>query len=258
MIMKYILLLLSLICVKGYSQHYRPFCEDGKQWILLMSTFYGDEYTVVQTLHGDTIIAGIQCLKLTSKEYGYEGAFYEKDGKTYFFYPRATEPTIFYHWTTAINEPFYIYDFVDKRIEYCMYEESTAKWFDGQRVRYIKINRTLEFEEYMANEYDCWEITDENVKTGIWYESVGSIYGPAKPHEYHFLKRYWDGYPRLLICSLGDEVLYMDPKYEQVQGVSYLLESSCRFPSVDLTGRKINEPFVRHGIYIKDGKKVLR
>lgn len=253
-----IILLLSLICARGNSQNYRPFCEDGKQWLLLNTNFYGYEYTVVQTLHGDTIIEGTQCLKLTSKEYGYEGAFYEKDGKTYFFYPNHKESRIFYNWTSAINEPFYLYDFVDKRIEYYVYEESTAKWFDGQRIRYVKMNRTPEFEEYMKNEFDCWEITDENVKTGIWYESVGSICGPKLPHEHRFLKFTDSGTSQLLLCTLGDEVLYMDPKYEQTRGIPSLTESSCRFPTVDLTGREINDTFLRHGIYIKDGKKVLR
>ena len=69
------------------AYYYRPFVEDGKRWL-----FSQDDLEVTYWFDGDTVVCGQTCYKMWNAENVipyykyYDGNFFEKDRRVYFFY----------------------------------------------------------------------------------------------------------------------------------------------------------------------------
>ena len=192
---------------------YRPFVEDGKVWkvgncqaILDNSVHVVDYYY----FDGDTIIDGKTCKQMMcqrfvspgfSDEYGYwtpqpflrkVGAWYEKDQKVYFYDEITQSMKIKYDFSLGDNETV---DFL---------------YLDGYPPYIIGPKQTGGIEGFKGVYRDIMMGQDINTKTH-WLEGVGGLDGPFSS-VYHPLA---DSKPDFLMsCVVGDEVIYLNDRYE--------------------------------------------
>ena len=192
---------------------YRPFVEEGKVWkvgncqaILDNSVHVVDYYY----FDGDTIIDGKTCKQMMcqrfvspgfSDEYGYwtpqpflrkVGAWYEEDQKVY-FYDETTQSMV-------IKYDFSLGD----------YETVDFLYLDGYPPYIIGPKQTGGIEGFKGVYRDIMMGQDINTKTP-WLEGVGGLDGPFSS-VYHPLA---DSKPDFLMsCVVGDEVIYLNDRYE--------------------------------------------
>ena len=192
---------------------YRPFVEEGKVWkvgntqaILDNSVHVVDYYY----FDGDTIIGGKTCKQMMcqrfvgpgfSDEYGYwtpqpflrkVGAWYEEDQKVY-FYDETTQSMV-------IKYDFSLGD----------YETVDFLYLDGYPPYIIGPKQTGGIEGFKGVYRDIMMGQDINTKTP-WLEGVGGLDGPFSS-VYHPLA---DSKPDFLMsCVVGDEVIYLNDRYE--------------------------------------------
>jgi len=194
---------------------YRPFVEEGKVWkvgncqaILDNSVHVVDYYY----FDGDTIIDGKVCKKMMrqrfvspgfSDEYGYwtpqpflrkVGAWYEEDQKVY-FYDETTQSMV-------IKYDFSLGD----------YETVDFLYLDGYPPYIIGPKQTGGIEGFKGVYRDIMMGQDININTKThWLEGVGGLDGPFSS-VYHPLA---DSKPDFLMsCVVGDEVIYLNDRYE--------------------------------------------
>lgn len=227
-----------------------PFCQKDKCWLVekhLPKSEGNIPENVLYTLSRDTIISGTNALGMYC-EGEYLGAFFDEGYHTYFIAPNQTEPRLFYN--------------------FCLWEWDCTRVFNGKnwgtlacclagpyfsKGRNLSDMRYLDLEQDIASEiYSTRELLMKDA--GTWYEGVGSLYGPmdnwVSPCDDEGTTN------KLLACWTPEEIIY-DP--QQLVGIQKtIITKSSKHTFCNLSGRRISDSASSSGIYIKDGKKIIR
>ena len=185
---------------------YRPFIEEGKVW--KVGTISGNPVQVVDYYYfdGDTIIGGRTCKQMMRQRYvspdypEYDnlaqlptlskvGAWYEKDKKVYFYNEKEQTFMIKYDFSIGANENLQL---IDDYPSFIIGPRQTGE-IDGFKGVYRDV------------------MINQNVKSTTWLEGVGGIEGPTR----NAYAEATDHMPEFLMsCAVGDEVIYLNEKYE--------------------------------------------
>ena len=184
---------------------YRPFIEEGKVW--KVGTVSGNPVQVVDYYYfdGDTIIDGKTCKQMMCQRYvapdysdedwtpepslSYVGAWYEENQKVYFYDERTQSMTLKYDFSIVDNGKLHL---IDDYLSFIIGPKQTGelKGFKG-------VYRDV--------------MTNKNIKSTTWLESVGGIDGPMR----NVYAEAADHAPEFLMsCTVGDEVIYLNDEYE--------------------------------------------
>jgi hypothetical protein len=102
----------------------------------------------------------------------------------------------------------------------------------------------------------CISLSRSDGERDVWVEGIGSaFYGVTGNMRFMIA----GSVPQLLRCSQDGQLLYEADNFGSITGISLQRLDSTARPSFayDLQGRKLKS-VPKHGIYIKDGKKVCR
>jgi hypothetical protein len=199
--------LLGIVSKPTPQDDYRPFIEEGKVW--KVGTISGNPVQVIDHYYfdGDTIIGGKTCKQMMCQRYvspnhpdyaamaqipslRYVGAWYEEDKKVYIY--------------NAINQLKMTYDFS---------LEANDTLFIGNQPYVIGPKQTGGLEGFKGVYRDIlWCFGGDpyyNYNT-TWLEGVGGIDGPTVNVYYGE-----EGHGLFLMsCTVGDEVIYLNDRYE--------------------------------------------
>ena len=193
---------------------YRPFIEEGKVW-KVGDIWYGDPVKLVEYYYfdGDTIIDGRTCKQMMCQRYvspdypyydaishepslWYVGAWREEDKKVYFYDASLKHtrmvPELMYDFSTDANDTLWI---------------GTYNYVRGPR-------QTGGTKGFKGAYRDVWECENGEIvyRCAPWLEGVGSIYGPPTTNVFNVELE--DPACFLMSCTVGDEVIYLNDKYE--------------------------------------------
>ena len=185
---------------------YRPFIEEGKVW--KVGTISGNPVQVVDYYYfdGDTIIGGRTCKQMMRQRFvspdypEYDnlaqlptlskvGAWYEKDKKVYFYNENKQSFMIKYDFSIEANETL-LFD----NYPYVIGPKQTGG-LNGFKGIYRDV---------------MWRGNEDPYYCTTWLEGVGGIDGPTVNIYYGK-----EGHGLFLMaCTVGDEVIYLNEKYE--------------------------------------------
>ena len=190
---------------------YRPFVEDGKVW--KVGTISGNPVQIVDYYYfdGDTIIDGktckqMMCQRFVGPDYSNEywtpkpflskvGAWYEEDKKVYFYDEIIQSMRLMYDFSLAAND--------------------TLQFLTGWSSPFvIGPKQTGGIKGFKGVYRDIVMCADEgqNIHSTFWLEGVGDINGPTRIPIDPILD---DPVPEFLMsCVVGDEVIYLNDRYE--------------------------------------------
>lgn len=252
------------IAAVAQEREYRPFCEEGKVWISQLVSAIDTSYvfsTKIEVLAGDTIIDGKPCIKLyhyspnnypQMKNPYYKGAFYEDQGRVYYYHSGSQHPVLKYDFKTPKGEHIDIDDTPVVVVQ------------DGFTIdKHHLLEREVEFvmTEYRKEMLELYPDRWDMLKCGLWREGVGNLYGPPYDSIYDKFEPTGLTSTLLISCSLGNDFLFLRPGYEDL--IDYITDiyspkySIQTYPAYDTSGRIITSPH-SHGINIIDGKKTIR
>ena len=194
---------------KAPQMAYRPFIEDGKVWkVGNTMTILDNSVQVVKYYYfdGDTIINGKNCKQMMCQlyvnpdypDYDYwsrfpslskVGAWNEEDKKVYLYNDKTPSMKIMYDFSLDENDIIYFL-------------------VEGGYQPYLGPKQTGGIEGFKGVYRDV--LMGNNVCNTTWLEGVGGIEGPTwnayQGKEYHT--------EFLMSCTVGDEVIYLNDKYE--------------------------------------------
>ena len=198
---------------------YRPFVEEGKVWkVGTIPAIPGNPVQVVDRYYfdGDTIIDGKTCKLMMRQRYVSPdlpeespsltkvGAWYEEDKKVYLYDEDKQSMVLMYDFSIGDNE--------------------SLNLLDGYPPFIIGPKQTGGLEGFKGIYRDV--MTDLTSRSTIWLEGVGGIDGPtrtayaeASDHVSEFL----------MSCTVGDEVIYLNDKYEDGTTTENLEAKKHRF-----------------------------
>ena len=193
---------------------YRPFVEDGKVWKVGTGTTIVDNSVQVVDYYyfdGDTIIGGktckqMMCQRYVSPNYSNEywtprpsltkvGAWYEEDKKVYSFDERQQTMTLKYDFSLEANDTLHFLN-VDDFPPFIIGPKQTGG-----------------IEGFKGVYRDIMMCRDEgqNIRNTTWLEGVGVRDAPFR----NAYDPRADLVPEFLIsCTVGDEVIYLNDRYE--------------------------------------------
>ena len=248
---QFVLLLFSLLCISAEAQEpsYRPFVEDGKVWRYEGSN-PNDEPTYYEIwertywLDGDTVIGNHHCHKLyvNKSEPDYWGALFEDGAQVFHIWPNS-------------KTPYLLYDFS------CQKGDEVTIW--GNKL-IIQDKYNVQFNE-SPHVVLRWRHKEYDIFQSIWIDGIGDPSGLTEyvgswdPGSYCY---------KLLSCEVNGEVIFDRKAFQDaVTGCQPLLETYDSSSSpyhgqyFDLQGRRLPSGQAlpsRHGVFIRDGKKILR
>lgn len=227
---------------------YRPFVENGKQWLVVCAThevFWTKKYYIAE----DTVIDNRTCKRLMCRTVDYEkktditepySIIYEEDKKVYYYPADNTfsTPVLLYDFGAEVGDMVLLGGQLGntyEQVSYIMREplvlEKGGECFRGMQA-------SLKDEEPI-------EIEGEEVYSLFqWYEGIGSIFEP-------FEKTTWNKYMsgplyRLYECRINDDIIYSN-----TMGLilaNYLVKSASNI--------SVNKVFNNGQIFIlHDGKR---
>ena len=195
------------------DKDYRPFVEDGKEWVVggmadMTNPAAVLDWLRIYKISGDTIIAGKQCKKWHMKRYDHGtlvkdmalSPIYEEDKKVYFFPEGHTEPLLFFDFGFAPNEPRTIYDINHPDI-------SATVSYGG-----------LQWTEYLTSP-QCGHLPAfklSSLHTMPWIVGVGYMGNPnptLKPVNINDADKLDVGEGNLLYCTVNSDTLFYGPVY---------------------------------------------
>ena len=249
-----IILFLSVVSTKpcmaqDMPHQYVPFVKEGKKWCFVTDDSNAGhvQKALVFTMSGDTLISGktykkVYCLdeKLMATEEQYYCAVREGSDLVYLV-------------ELDDNEEILLYDFSrQNEVVNVTRHSCTFARLGGHGLN------TYQYDPSIVWEYPLYEVSgDEVLQThplGFWIEGIGSVYG--NPFAKELYSELNNGYVES--CMEGDKYVYQIEWFAEPTSIGRS-KVSPRFlvPNFyDLQGRRLTgEP--SHGIYIKDGKKVL-
>ena len=208
----------SYICVHEHSTEYagsdptddyRPFIEDGKVWKFGILNS-GNPMKVVDYYYfdGDTVIDGRTCKRMMCQRYvssdylhvelpslSKVGAWFEENQKVYFYDDIKQSMKLKYDFTLEANDTLLIND-------YYPYE----KYVIGP-----KLSGGIEgFKGVYRDIMFCAE-EGQNIHSTFWLEGVGGVDG-LRVNAYN--PTMYEPALFLMSCAVGDEVIYLNDKYE--------------------------------------------
>ena len=232
---------------------YRPMLKEGKVWNMYYSNYSRSyEFNICVSVLGDTIVDGEQCYKVTSEmkdiatgnvisKGGSIAVFLEKDRKVY---ERRNDI-----WRL-------LYDFNLQPGDVKVVNDATKQEvmaIDGVEVNGDTLRRMSLKETYSYN-------GDSVSVTGYWVEGVGSSFGLLSPDSWTAM----DGTFYLESCLENGECIFSVTDFGK-QGINIntgvttaenagIVSNGILF---DLQGRPV-QGSPKHGVYIQNGKKVMR
>ena len=196
---------------KTSQMDYRPLVEEGKVWKVGASTTIVDNSVQVVDYYyfdGDTIIGGktckqMMCQRYVSPNYSDEywtprpsltkvGAWYEEDKKVYFYEE--------------------ILHFMRMKYDFSLGANDTLQLFDTNSIFILGPKQTGGIKGFKGVYREVMLCDDEGqtFDMATWLEGVGGLMGPIRDD-------YNDSGDRasfLMSCTVGDEVIYLNDKYE--------------------------------------------
>lgn len=259
---KLVLFLLMTISIAAWAQEreYHPFCEEGKEWLVryyIESNQSIEDY--IYRLEGYQDIDDHRCM-LMKEYYNNEervvAAVYEEAGKVYFyelngFYPE--ERQVLYDFNVKEGDRTQLLggEWFWTIVEFTDVHEQE---FEGLMRNVFKFNFVTSgiWESYIDEVLEPEKYVDMCVEP-LWIEGIGSIKGPLYPVVSDPLIL-GSHFKKLMLCRIGDRILY-DP--EGVAAMHPIHVATPVAATYDLSGRRVTTP-TDHGIFIEDGKRVVR
>ena len=190
---------------------YRPMIEDDKVWKVGSAIGISDDIVKMVDYYyfdGDTIINGKTCKQMMFQRYvspdyldydqskqpslDYVGAWYEEDKKVYLYYKGQQSMRMMYDFSLDANTSLLINN------DLYLVGTRQTEGLEGFKGIYRDVM-------FCANE-------DQNTHITFWLEGVGGIMGPGVNAFNPILV---DPQPQFLMsCTVGDEVIYLNDKYE--------------------------------------------
>ena len=251
-VLVYICLGIQHVSAQDWDHEYVPFVEEGKVWnCQLVSSEGGKKKSkdCVFTMQGDTII-GNQIYKKVlceyKKYYGdsaqhYYCAVREEAYRVYSVEPEATDEEFLYDFSSPSDTLYFSYPD-------CEFGRIEGRCLDG----------------YPKNQYmfDIQKVINGKANIlyslGEWWEGVGYRFG--NPFVFFLDQDNQEQTPEIFVmsCMKGDEYIYKLDWTVQPSSVTSSTERMTPQKELfDLQGRRIQgEP--KHGVYIQNGKKVMR
>ena len=252
------------------DEDYRPFVEEGKEWILggTPDSAHILDWVRIYKIEGDTMIAGTPCKKWNMRRYDYGklvkemalSPIYEENKKVFFFPDGQTEPLLFFDFGASANEEFTIYDIHDPGV-------SVTVSYPG-----------VQWTTYLTGE-ECGVLPAyklSSVHVMPWIVGVGYMGNPApmyNPARMHDADKLDVGDGNLLACSVNGDVLFYGPIYfifgfDKCGGITAIHDlpaqsaanSKAQVPTsniYDLSGRRLSAPPAK-GMYIQDKRVKIR
>lgn len=259
--MKQILFLIGALMAYSSvkAQTILPFVQDGKVWIYEGRDYNEGVWEEIFSLEGDTVIDSRPCVKLyitytwpsppyPPHDHEYHGAMYEDGGKVYVIARDSTTPVLLYDFSSEPGTVVKVGDFEVK-----INEKKLVKY----RGEYLKVI-------YYGYYNDLWQkfCDDDGLD---WIEGVGVHWGAAN------LTCFMDGYGPWFVggirhiksCTVNGEVVFDADEYFKTSQIVTVIGKPSVQPSdraknlYDLQGRRIPAKHQR-GVYIEDGKKILK
>ena len=220
------------------------FLEEGKQWTYYSNNMmeqYRHNYNYV--LHGDTVVLDRKCMKLFRDD-KLTAFLYEDGCKVYCSFPEEKSFSLLYDF--GLNKGDEITALYGKKIRVMKTEERD----------YCGVNRRLlwwlpcsEYENMSADDMEKLIADGREELFGQWIEGVGS------PRDMFAYEPY-PGNNSSLVCKQAGRQLFPDESF--VDEIDRLHETAVSTLGLyDLTGRRLTAEPAR-GIYIRDGKKMMR
>ena len=193
---------------------YRPFIEEGKVW-KVGDIWSGDPIKLVEYYYfdGDTIIDGRTCKKMMCQRYvapdnvdddnvlqepslRYVGAWYEEDKKVMYCSESSNQLALWYDFSLNANDTVDIGGFYP-----CVIGPRKTGGIDGFKGVHREVLSVIDDQYY------------PNV---IWMEGVGTEFYPVlnvqEGENYYIICPMYLNV--LMSCTVGDEVIYLNDKYE--------------------------------------------
>lgn len=240
-----------------WDHEYVPFVEEGKVWncVLVDNVLFEEpDYDCVFTMRGDTVIGERSYKKVFCK---FEKHYRDKE-QHYYCAVREDSYRVFFIGQDEKDEKL-LYDFNSPQEKLTLsrrdnqYERSTGEHM------FLRPKGLFTFDIYRIIEID--EVPKrENV--GLWIEGVGSYGNP-----FEFAPEFYCKEPTLgdimyvTLCKKDDEFIFeewwMDSNDNPLkQGITTIKFTSQKI-LFDLQGRAVKGT-PKHGVYIKDGRKIIR
>lgn len=246
---KLIIYILLIFCnILAYAQkEYESLLEEGKVWTM--------EYNIVTppefgenigyeniVLQDDTIINGIPYKKANGYWIGQKGSIvyqYEKDNDI-----EQNFPIMDFSLTFGDEFVMYYWDYGEKNTLELMELDKFKVIAVTDTILGLSTDKRLRHCIYMKsikyNEVECW------------VEGIGSLTDGIIGR-----RRYWPGaFAQLLQCTRGEEILYSTISTIGIRTSLTGIQMRNK-PFFDLQGRPIKDA-PNHGIYVKDGRKVIK
>lgn len=229
----------------GVECEHLPFSQKDKVWLVEEKNPVEDSKTLVYTLTNDTIIDGQSALCMYC-DGNYIGAFFDKWYQTYYIAPNETTPHLFYNFCLWGYDCTRVWNGKQWATLAC---RVAGPYFprgrNKQDMNFLEIEDDSVLEQYKTFDLLCTNV-------GIWHEGVGSLNGPMN----NWVSPLDDSGIRynLLACWTPNEIIY-DP--QGLAAAHFTTIPTTPFSIYDIFGRRTSMPSA-HGIYIEDGKKVVR
>ena len=240
------------VSAQDWDHEYVPFVEEGKEWnckTVRVDSHETNSIDCIFTISGDTLIDNCNYKKVLCE---YE-EFYGDKEQHYFCAVREIAYQVRFIKENQAEEML-LYDFgLPKDTLWMSYDDNEFARTRGHHRRYFPTRQYA---------YNLCAIVNGEVNSsysyGFWIEGVGYAYG--NPFEFT-LERFNHKFPNdicVMSCRKGDE-LYFDFEWTaaptSVSAPQTQVSTSEKL--FDLQGRRIlGEP--KHGVYIQNGKKVIR
>ena len=201
----------EIVTLTDQEDDYRPMIEDGKVWKVGSAIGISDDIVKMVDYYyfdGDTIINGKTSKQMMFQRYvspdyldydqskqpslDYVGAWYEEDKKVYLYYKGQQSMRMMYDFSLDTNTSLLINN------DLYLVGPRQTEGLEGFKGIYRDVM-------FCANE-------DQNTHITFWLEGVGGIMGPGVNAFNPILV---DPQPQFLMsCTVGDEVIYLNDKYE--------------------------------------------
>ena len=237
------------ILAQDRNHEYIPFVEEGKVWIcgIINSEAELDAKDCVFTIKGDTLINDICYKKVLCKFEKYYG-----DSLQHYYCAVREEACRVYSVKLDATEEFQLYDFSSphETIYLSYHNEDYVRCSGGILDGYPKSQWMFRITKVVNGVISRYSY-------GFWWEGVGYSKNPF----IHILDLDKSSYiSRISVISCMKDGKYIYKKEWTAQPSSVInntKETTSRKSIFDLQGRRIQgEP--KHGVYIRDGKKVMK
>ena len=197
---------------------YRPFIEEDKVWKVGIGTDYRPEYPVEMVEYfyfdGDTVIDGKFCKRMMKQDYAKEGSL------GYIIYYNPDKPLNYLGAWYEENKKVYFAaegQHLQQVYDFGVLPADTVRQDDGfEFTLSTTVGLVTGFKGLCYGLYYPDALCLPGYLSDVWLEGVGSPYHPYMGH--YELEGPQGLYAFLMSCTVGDEVLYLNERYED--GVS--------------------------------------